>query len=210
MTLHPEIQKRAQEEIDLVVGASRLPSFADRPSLSYIDALVKEVYRWHPVVPMGFPHVASSDDIYEGMFIPKGAILIPNIWLFAHDECNYKDPQIFNPERFLGETPEMDPNSLIFGFGKRICPGKDFADESVFLTIAMTLAVFDIRKAKDKRGDAIEPISSFQPGILSRPLAFSCDISPRSNEAARLIREVEIDFPWENSDVEQLDRVKWQ
>lgn len=159
---------------------------------------------------MGFPHVASSDDVYEGMFIPKGAILIPNIWLFAHDESNYKDPQIFNPERFLGETPEMDPNSLIFGFGKRICPGKDFADESVFLTIAMTLAVFDIRKAKDECGNAIEPISSFQSGILSRPNAFSCAISPRSNEAARLIHEVEIDFPWERSDIEQLDRVKWQ
>lgn len=208
--MYPEIQKRAQNEIDKIVGTSRLPSFEDRPSLPYIDALVKEVYRWHPVVPMGFPHVASSDDIYEGMFIPRGAILIPNIWLFTHDEAYYKDPHTFNPERFLGEALEMDPGMLIFGFGKRICPGKDFADESVFLTIAMTLAVFNIKKAKDENGDIIEPISSFEPGILSRPHAFSCDISSRSDEAARLVREVEVDFPWENSDVAQLNRVKWE
>jgi cytochrome P450 len=80
MTLYPEIQRKAQEEIDRVIGPSRLPGFEDRPHLPYIDAIVKEVLRWHPVAPMGIPHMTTEDDVYEGYLIPKGAYLLPNIW----------------------------------------------------------------------------------------------------------------------------------
>lgn len=210
MTLFPGVQKRAQDEIDNVIGSARLPCFGDRPSLPYVEALIKEVFRWHPIVPMGFPHVASSDDIYDGMFIPKGALLIPNIWLFTHDEANYKDPHVFSPERFLGEDAEMDPRMLVFGFGRRICPGKDFADESVFLTIALSLAAFDIRKARDGNGNTIEPRAEFTSGIISRPLTFPCDVKPRSDQAAKLVREVEKDFPWEKGDDAKLNEIKWE
>lgn len=80
MMVFPEVQRKAQEEIDRVVGSDRLPGFEDREDLPYIDALVKEVLRWHPVAPMGLPHQTTADDIYEGHFIPKGAMLMPNIW----------------------------------------------------------------------------------------------------------------------------------
>ena len=53
MTLHPEIQRKAQEELDRVVGTDRLPTFADRDNLPYLEALVSEVHRWMPVSPMG-------------------------------------------------------------------------------------------------------------------------------------------------------------
>lgn len=53
MALHPEIQRRAQQEIDRVVGTDRLPAFSDRENLPYIDALIKETLRWHPVLPLG-------------------------------------------------------------------------------------------------------------------------------------------------------------
>lgn len=210
MTLFPDVLKRAQDEIDNVIGTNRLPSFEDRPSLPYVEALVKEVFRWHVVAPMGFAHVASSDDIYEGMFIPKGAMLFANIQLFTRDEANYKDPHVFNPERFLGENAEMDPKMLVFGFGRRICPGKDFADESVFITIALSLAAFDIRKARDEDGNDIEPRVEFTSGIISKPLPFPCDVKPRSDVAARLVREVEKDYPWEKGDDEKLDEIKWE
>ena len=86
MMLFPDIQRKAQEEIDMVVGTDRLPSFDDRASLPYVDAIVKEVFRWHPILPMIFPHVSSRDDVYNGMFIPKGSIVISNIryefWLY--------------------------------------------------------------------------------------------------------------------------------
>jgi cytochrome P450 len=56
LTLHPEVLKQAQSEIDAVVGSERLPNFADRPYLPYVNALVLEVFRWHTVVPTGEPH----------------------------------------------------------------------------------------------------------------------------------------------------------
>lgn len=74
------MQRKAQEEIDRVVGTDRLPSYDDRVNLPYVDALVKEVLRWHPIGPMGVPHRADEDDVYDGYLIPKGAILLANIW----------------------------------------------------------------------------------------------------------------------------------
>ena len=80
MALFPDVQRRAQEEIDRIIGPNRLPGFEDREKLSYIDAIVMEVLRWHPVGPMGVPHVAEADDVCEGYLIPKGALLLTNIW----------------------------------------------------------------------------------------------------------------------------------
>lgn len=80
MTIYPEMQRKAQDEIDRVLGAGRHPKVADRASLPYIDAVVKEVLRWHPVAPMGIPHMSIGDDICEGYFIPKGSLVMPNIW----------------------------------------------------------------------------------------------------------------------------------
>jgi cytochrome P450 len=80
MTLHPEVLCKARDEIDRVVGTHRLPTFSDRESLPYVEAVVKESFRWHPIGPMGLPHVASQDDICGEYLIPKGAMLLPNIW----------------------------------------------------------------------------------------------------------------------------------
>lgn len=72
MVCNPEVQKKAQAEIDRVVGPHRLPNFDDRPSLPYAEALYREVMRWRPVVPLSVPHAATEDDAYKGYFIPKG------------------------------------------------------------------------------------------------------------------------------------------
>lgn len=80
MTLYPEVQVKAQDEIDRVLGPCRLPTVADRSRLPYIDAVVKEVLRWHPVGPMGVPHTSTEDDTWGEYFIPKGSMLMPNIW----------------------------------------------------------------------------------------------------------------------------------
>jgi hypothetical protein len=79
MSLNPEVQKKAQEEIDRVIR-SRLPTFADRDNLPYINAMVKELLRWHPVVPSNLTHVSTHDDTCQGYLIPKGSIIIANIW----------------------------------------------------------------------------------------------------------------------------------
>ena len=80
MALFPEVQRKAQEELDAVVGTNRLPQYEDREQLPYINALVKEVLRWHPVVPMSLAHTPIKDDTIEGYSIPKGATVLANIW----------------------------------------------------------------------------------------------------------------------------------
>jgi hypothetical protein len=98
MALYPEVQKKAHAEIDAVVGPNRLPDFHDRPSLPYINAVVKESSRWNLVLPFGrpfvviivstiltscegVPHMSTNDDEYNGFYIPKGTIMIGNAWL---------------------------------------------------------------------------------------------------------------------------------
>ncbi|TBU58489.1 cytochrome P450 [Dichomitus squalens] len=83
MVLYPEVQKRAQDEIDRIVGNDRLPDFSDRETLPYITALMKEVLRWHPPAPTGIPHMLREDDMYREYHIPEGAVLIGNIWMVA-------------------------------------------------------------------------------------------------------------------------------
>lgn len=80
MALFPEVQRKAQQELDTVVGKKRLPHFHDRENLPYINALVKEVLRWHPVVPMNLAHTSNQDDTCDGYFIPKGSSILANIW----------------------------------------------------------------------------------------------------------------------------------
>jgi cytochrome P450 len=89
MALYPQVQRKAQEEIDRVVSTSRLPTFEDRENLPYVNALVKEALRWHPVTPMGAPHMATEDDIYEGYYIPKGATILWNAWCVEYHMLTY-------------------------------------------------------------------------------------------------------------------------
>ena len=77
MSLYPDIQKKAQEEVDRVVGPRRLPNFEDYDHLVYVKAIILETLRWLPVLPMGVPHVVTHDDEYKGFFIPKDTTIIP-------------------------------------------------------------------------------------------------------------------------------------
>ncbi|KAF9002199.1 cytochrome P450 [Cyathus striatus] len=151
MVLFPEVQKKAQQEIDRVVGKSRLPELSDRGSLPYIEAVMKEVLRWNTVAPSGMPHCSIEDDIYNGMFIPKGTVVIYNAYAILRDESIYHDPDSFNPDRYLPK-PEgnAEPYPIgHFGFGRRICPGQYFAEASLWIVISSILATLDIRRALD-------------------------------------------------------------
>ena len=74
------MQKRAQGEIDRVIGRERLPGFSDRSRLPYVDAMCKELLRWRLVLPLGVAHATTEDDVYKGYFIPKGTTVLPNTW----------------------------------------------------------------------------------------------------------------------------------
>ncbi|EJC98990.1 cytochrome P450 [Fomitiporia mediterranea MF3/22] len=204
MMVYPEVQRKAQEEIDRVIGNGRLPCFEDRDNLPYINAVVKEVLRWHPVGPMGFPHLTTESDTYEGYYIPKGSLVIANVWEFTHDEKTYHDSMAFKPERFIGingREPEMDPEQFVFGFGRRICPGRTLADASLYLTIVQSLSVFNISKVVED-GKVIEPTIAFTAGVASHPVEYRTSVKPRSKKAEALIRAMEVDYPYQSSDTE--------
>ncbi|KAJ3932378.1 MAG: cytochrome P450 [Lentinula lateritia] len=134
MSLHPEIQHKAHNEIDVVLlnSGKALPDFDDELFLPYTSAIVKEVLRWNPVVPLAFAHRLTTDDVYNGYHLPAGSVVLPNAW----------------PERFLTKEGALDPNvknpEVAFGFGRRICPARNFASSELFIFIASTLAIFEI------------------------------------------------------------------
>ena len=77
MAMYPEVQKKAQAELDRMVGPTRLPEFNDLDKMPYIQAVRLETLRWLPLVPFSIPHATSESDVYEGYYIPKGALVIP-------------------------------------------------------------------------------------------------------------------------------------
>lgn len=123
---------------------------------------------------------------------------------FTHDPALYPNPSVFDPSRFLGSEPAPDPRDSIFGYGRRICPGKYLAESTVWLTIARSLAVFEIGKGLDSTGSEIEPRVSFTAGLLSHPEPFQATIKPRSPHHEALIRDVEVLHPWEESNAGDL------
>ncbi|KAJ7252463.1 cytochrome P450 [Mycena rebaudengoi] len=191
MLANPDVQKRAQEEIDAVVHEGHLPSLDDEESLPYVSALVKEVLRWKPVTPIGIPHAVAVEDTYRGYRIPAGSIIIPNIWAMLYDEIAYPDPHKFNPDRFLLNgrlNPAVRDPSIVFGFGRRVCPGRHMAQSTLWITVASLLAVFNITKAIGKDGKILEPSYEYHSALVAMPFPFKCSIKPRSNAAADLIR----------------------
>ncbi|KAJ7811372.1 cytochrome P450 [Mycena leptocephala] len=190
MAVHPDIQQKAQSEIDTVIGIHRLPEFEDRPSLPFVEALYREVMRWKPVLPLGVPHAAIADDIYNGYFIPKGATVISNIWAMTRDESIYPEPERFNPHRFFTADGQLndDDTVLAFGFGRRICVGRHTADATVWATIVSVLSTFNIAKAKDAAGHEIDIDPNYSDGLVSHPQHFACSITPRSETAKNLVQ----------------------
>lgn len=80
MLLHPHVQKRAQAELDEIVGPDGLPSFDDYEKLKYVRAVLHELLRWNTVLPAGIPHTLIADDVVNGYFIPKGTLVFGNSW----------------------------------------------------------------------------------------------------------------------------------
>ncbi|KAJ6508743.1 cytochrome P450 [Mycena sanguinolenta] len=190
MAVHPEAQKKAQTEIDTVIGTHRLPEFEDRASLPYVEALFREVMRWRPALPLGVAHASSVDDIYNGYFIPKGTTVLSNIWAMTRDESIYSEPERFNPDRFFTADGKLnDDNTILtFGFGRRICPGRHNAEATVWATFVSVLSTFTIAKGKDADGKEIDIDPVYSDGIVSHPEPFACSITPRSEIAKNLVQ----------------------
>ncbi|KAH8103605.1 CyP450 monooxygenase [Cristinia sonorae] len=194
MALFPEVQKRAQAELDRVVGPSRLPEYEDIAQIPYIRALIMETMRWMPVIPFGVPHAVIVDDEYKGYHIPKGSMVVPNAWAMLHNPEDYPSPEEFKPERFLDEDGNIDPSVrdptvVAFGFGRRICLGRHFSDNTLSIYIASVLHVFDITPGVDASGSPIKLTAELAGGLVAMPRDVPCGLRPRSEAAAKLIWE---------------------
>lgn len=201
LALHPEFQEKARKELDAVCGTTRLPSIDDFDAIPYVNCLIKEAMRIHPVLPLGVPHRVNQDDWYEGMLIPKDATIILPTWAMHLSETQgYKDPETYNPDRFLGfprfadsyagspDFPSRDHYS--YGAGRRICPGIHLAERTQWRLNARILWAFEIQQKIDpKTGKPmLIDVNKYHEGIAHCPAEFPVVFKPRSQAHINLIR----------------------
>ncbi|KAJ5969470.1 cytochrome P450 [Penicillium viridicatum] len=186
VVLHPHCLKEAQRELDQVVGSARLPSSNDIPNLPYVKAMINEAMRWQPPTPFAIPHATTENDEYMGYHIPKGTVIIPNIWVMSFNPEIFPDPHEFKPERWIhNPTLEHSP----FGFGRRICPGQHLGWSSISILMARLMWAYNISYAyRDGKRIDIDPWDiklSFTAS--SRP--FDASFQIRSPEKQEIIEK---------------------
>jgi cytochrome P450 len=199
MLLFPEVQRKAKEEIERVVGPNRLPTMEDEKDLQYIRGIIKESLRWMPTTILGaVPHAVTKDDTYMGYTIPAGAGVMNNVYTINMDPKRFPNPRQFMPERYaqdfqsLGESaanPDASKrDQFTFGAGRRICPGIHVAERSLFLAISRILWAFEIRPKMDAQDRPILPdADKYTQGFVCMPEEFEVDIKPVSKERAELV-----------------------
>ncbi|EIW83934.1 cytochrome P450 [Coniophora puteana RWD-64-598 SS2] len=189
LVLNPQVQERVMRDIEAVVGSDRLPDLSDRSALPYIDAIVREVHRWRPLVPLGFPHYTSSDDVYNGYFIPKGTTILANSWAMSRNPSRYPNPSVFDPSRHLAADGSLlpDETNFLFGFGRRICPGRHFVNATLWIAVATMLAVLRFGPPCDEHGNEkpVEQGNTF--GVASQAKPFECTIQLRGGVDKKVI-----------------------
>ncbi|THU83417.1 cytochrome P450 [Dendrothele bispora CBS 962.96] len=186
LILYPEVQSKAQEELDRVLGPGRIPNFKDRQDLPYVEAIYREVMRWHPALPMGFPHKSTEDMIYKGCFIPKGAILHANVWAITHNPDHYTSPDKFIPERYLNKDGSFNKTyakiSTIdaYGYGRRVCVGRHVADATLWLAMASVLATMNVSRVGGDESEVLDIEKCYTDFSLCHPhMIPGCKVEPR-------------------------------
>ncbi|KAI8675975.1 hypothetical protein NCS57_00500400 [Fusarium keratoplasticum] len=195
MCLNPDVQRKAQEEIDGVIGHDRYPDWSDQENLPYLAAIINETLRWRPAFALGGPpHAPTEDDIYNGFLIPKGTAIIGNLYAISRNPREYPQPQRFWPERFLdGFDRPAYPNKRghnAFGWGRRVCSGEALAQQSLYFTIVSLLWAFHIRPGLDENGVEVtlDP-DAYTVSQVNRPVPFKVRFLPRSEKIASLVKE---------------------
>ncbi|XP_006890127.1 PREDICTED: cytochrome P450 2D17-like isoform X1 [Elephantulus edwardii] len=144
MLLHPDVQRRVQEEIDEVIGQGRPPEMADQAHMPYTTAVIHEVQRFGDLVPLSVPHMTSCDTEVQGFLIPKGTMLFINLSSVLKDETVWKKPFRFHPEHFLDDQGRFVKHEAFMPFsaGRRSCLGEPLARMELFLFFTCLLQRF--------------------------------------------------------------------
>ncbi|KAI1299637.1 Cytochrome P450 2J6 [Halotydeus destructor] len=147
MVKYQDVQSKVQAELDDIVGTDRAPSWDDRLRLPYTMAALMEVQRWASVVPLSVPRRVLSPVVVNGVTLPEGALVLPNLWSAHHDSKVWSEPHAFNPLNFYDDTSNtvINKDMLIpFSIGKRNCVGESLAQVELFLYFATILQKFTI------------------------------------------------------------------
>ncbi|XP_059624783.1 cytochrome P450 71AU50-like [Cornus florida] len=142
----PPVMKKLQKELDEVVGMDRMVEESDLENLEYLDMVLKETFRLHPVAPLLLPHESMEDCTVNGFHIPKKSRITINVWAIGQDPNAWTDPEKFFPERFVGSSIDVkgqDYQLLPFGSGRRHCPGMQLGLIVVRLLLAQLVHCFD-------------------------------------------------------------------
>ncbi|XP_019451130.1 PREDICTED: cytochrome P450 81E8-like [Lupinus angustifolius] len=151
---HPEIIKKARKELDIHIGQDRLVDESDIAKLPYLQNIVRETLRLHPVLPLLVPRSLSKDCIIGGYKLPQNTTLVVNAWAIHTDPNLWTDPLLFKPERF---EKEGEANKLLaFGSGRRSCPGANMAQRTMSLTLALLIQCFEWKRTKEELIDMTE------------------------------------------------------
>lgn len=153
----PELFEKATEELDRVIGKERWVEEKDIPNLPYLDTIVKETMRMHPVAPMLVPRFSREDIKIAGYDIPKDTRVLVNVWTIGRDPEIWDQPNEFIPERFIGKNIDVkgqDFELLPFGTGRRMCPGYSLGLKVIQSSLANLLHGFKWKLPGDmKPGD---------------------------------------------------------
>ncbi|XP_029433076.1 cytochrome P450 2K1 [Rhinatrema bivittatum] len=135
MMKYPEIQKRAQKEIDTVIKPGQVPKVEDRRNMPYTDAVVHEVQRFANIIPMSVSRATSTEVHFRGYCIPKGIEVVPLLTSVLYDKSQWETPYEFNPSHFLDANGKfLRKDAFIpFAAGRRICVGESLAKMELFL-----------------------------------------------------------------------------
>ncbi|THU67550.1 hypothetical protein C4D60_Mb05t25840 [Musa balbisiana] len=148
LLMRPEVLEKATEELDRVVGRGRWVEERDVPRLPYVEAIVKETMRLHPVAPMLVPRLSREHTTVDGYDIPAGTRVLVSVWAIGRDPSVWDAPEEFRPERFVGSQIDVkghDFELLPFGAGRRMCPGYSLGLKVIQLSLANLLHGFEWR-----------------------------------------------------------------
>ncbi|XXG89556.1 hypothetical protein AAC387_Pa12g1530 [Persea americana] len=143
---HLSAMKKAQQELETVVGRVRMVDESDLVKLDYLDMVVKESMRLHPPAPFLLPRESMEDCRVNGFHIPRGTRLMINAWAIGRDPDAWPNPEEFNPERFIGTQIDVrghDFQLVPFGSGRRGCVGMQLGLTIVRLILAQLIHCFD-------------------------------------------------------------------
>ncbi|KAK4354721.1 hypothetical protein RND71_026915 [Anisodus tanguticus] len=176
---NPEALKKVQKEIDTHIGeSSRLLDDSDLVQLPYLHGIINETLRMCPAAPILVPHESSDECVIGGFRVPRGTLLLVNLWAIQNDFKLWEEPNDFKPERFIDFKGQRDGFRLMpFGYGKRGCPGENLAMHVAGLALGSLIQCFEWERTSEEPVDMTGGPGLTMPKAI--PLLAKC--RPRQN-----------------------------